>query len=152
MDVDLTKLDENVAEQLAVQLLTQFEDARQEMDRQERRAAGIRKMIDGLIELFPAVEDLLPEDFEDDREPRPRGAEAVRRVLEEHKGSWFLVGAIVQMLAQRDWLPNSTKPANAVRTALERLVESATIEKSRTDGGAVIYMFPNPPAYDEEPF
>lgn len=157
MDVDdLADLNEEAAQRLVTRLLAQFEATRQETERLRRRAIGIHKMIEGVVEMFPAAEDLLPEDFDDDAEPRPRGAQAVERVLGEHPGSRFAVSNVVELLRERGWMPNSTNPSNAVRTALERLVEAGIIEKTRlAEGGPVMYGYPKPkPAYDygEEPF
>lgn len=157
MDLDLTKLSDDAAKGLVVELLTQLEDSRQAVERSQRQAVGIRKMIDGLVEMFPALEDLLPEDLDDEEDPRPRGAEAVRRILADRKGNWFAVPAIVDILDRNNWMPESSNPANAVRTALERLVEREVIEKGRSTEGVVIYRHPQPPpprvgGYDEEPF
>lgn len=152
--MDLAQLDDDAAETLVAQLVAQLTATRAEEDRLQRRAVGIRKMIDGLVEMFPATEDLLPENLDDDEEPRPRGAEAVRRALDEHAGEWYAVPHVADLLARRGWLPNSSKPSNAVRTALERLVEQGDIEKGRSTEGIVIYRRPEPPKYDtgEEPF
>lgn len=156
MDLDLSTLTEENAAVLVGQLLGEVDEARKAMEGAQRREAAARKIIDGLIELFPSAEDWLPEDFEDDGAPRPRGAEAVRRVLVEMgEGRWCTVPAIVGMLDARDWLPKSSNPANAVRSALERLVEDGRIEKSKTtDSGTVVYRFPERKGYEEgeEPF
>jgi len=156
MEIDLTNLDDSGAIPVLTQLLDQLSKARREVERSERLAAGIRKMIDGLVEMFPATEDVLPEDLDDDEEPRPRGAEAVRRVLAENLGEWYPVPLIVVMLQRHNWTPNSSKPANAVRTALGRLVENGAIEKSHAADGSVIYRHPKPALknydYGEEPF
>lgn len=156
MDLDLTALDESEAATLALRLLSQFEEAREVTRASERRAAGIRKMIYGLVEMFPAIEDLLPEDLDDEDRPRPRGAEAVLRVLEDDAGTWFTVSSVVAMLSRKGWLPDSSNPPNAVRTALERLVDRKAISKSRSTDENVIYSVKPPPAYvgggDEEPF
>lgn len=156
MQLDLGSLsNEGTAAEMAKQLLTQLEDARHSVELSQRRAVGFRKMLDGLIEMFPALEDLLPEDLDGEEQPRPRGAEAVRRALAESPGDWYAVPAIVMMLQRHDWLPESSNPANAVRTAAERCVEDGRIEKGRSQDGAVIYRFAAPPTYaasDEEPF
>jgi hypothetical protein len=154
MNLDLAQLNQDDAKGLVAQLLAQLAEAREAVERSERRATGIRKMVDGLVEMFPALEDLLPEDLDNDEEPRPRGAEAVRRVLADRQGDWFTVTHIVGLLDKQNWMPNSSNPANAVRTALERLVDTGGIEKNRSTTGAVIYRYLLPPSPDdqEEPF
>lgn len=155
MDLDLASLEQEDALTVVVQLLDQLATARDEVERMERRAAGIRKVIDGLVEMFPAAEDLLPEDLDPEEDPRPRGAEAVRRVLSSHPGTWHTVSSIVNMLDQLDWTPKSSNPSNAVRTALERLHDSAAIEKGRSDRGQVTYRLPKAETtydYEGEPF
>lgn len=152
MTFNLSDLTDEAARETVEQLLIQLDHTRRAVELQQRRAAGIRKLIDGLVEMVPALEDLLPEDLDDDEEPRPRGAEAVRRILVDKAGVWCAVAGVVDMLDRKGWTPQSTNPANAVRTALERLVEAKTIEKSRSTEGAVIYRHPKSGGYDEEPF
>lgn len=160
MNFDLASLDGNGATRLTRELLAQWDDANRAVDREQRRAIGIRKMIDGLVEMFPAVEDILPEDLDDEDEPRPRGSAAVQRVLAESPSDWFTVPSVVSLLDRRGWAPNSSNPANAVRSALERLVETGGVEKIRSTAGQVIYRHPggandqaNPFApVEEEPF
>ncbi len=153
MDLDFERLNEKQAEELGRELLAQLLDTRNAVERLQRREVGIRKVLDGVIEMFPAVEDLLPEDLDDDNEPRPRGAEAVRRVLAGDPDTWYTVTAVVGALRMREWLPNSSNPSNAVRTALERLVDSKKVRKDRTDKGLVVYRHLEGPTYDdEEPF
>lgn len=155
MEVDLNNLDEENAMAAVILLVDQLDKARAEAERSQRRVAGLRKMIDALVEMFPAAEDVLPEALDDDEEPRPRGAEAIRRVLAEREGHWYTVAGVVDALEKRDWLPNSSNPANAVRTALERLVEAKVLRKGRSAQGSVVYSYSKPaPDYDygEEPF
>jgi hypothetical protein len=147
-----------------------------------RRASGLQKIISGYVEMFPELED------EDDRTVRfvtaraseaeaapqtgnaPKGAEAVRLILQDHPNVEFYVSELVEMLRERGWLPESDNPANAVRTALERLHGSSEndISKQRYTNGKVKYMYdrdrdrdrdPDPPPVsygagheDEEPF
>ena len=151
MELDLGKLDEDSAAVAVVALLAELATARTNMESWQRRAAGLRKMIDGLVEMYPSTEDELPDDLDEDEAPRPRGAEAVRRVLEMNVGKWYPVSAIVHLLGQQGWLPASSNPSNAVRTAAERLVELDAIKKDRSVKGEVIYQFAT--IYgDEEPF
>lgn len=161
--VDLTTMSEDEAILLAARLVGQLGESREEVDRAQRRAVGIRKMIDALVEMFPAVEDVLPDDLDPD-EVRPRGAEAVYRVLADRMGKWWRVESIVEFLEEEEWLPDSANPAKAVRSALERGVTAGDLEKGRSkDGGLVIYRVPPPKpptppkagpggGFDEEPF
>ncbi len=157
MDFKISALDEDGATRLTHELLAQWEDANRAVEREQRKAIGIRKIIDGLVEMFPAVEDVLPEDLDNEDEPRPRGSAAVQRVLAERADVWFTVPAVVDMLSRQGWAPNSSNPANAVRTALERLVEGGEVEKARSTKGQVIYRHPGVPEnpfadLEEEPF
>jgi hypothetical protein len=150
MRLDLSDLDEERATELVTQLLGQLLEARETVEQFERRAAGIRRMISGLVEMFPALEDLLPEDIDPEDEPRPRGTDAVRRVLSDDAGKWYGVTGVVHLLEQRGWVPESSNPSNAVRTALERAVEAGYVKKGRSTEGGVIYSVN--PYDDEEPF
>jgi len=91
----------------------------------------------------------------------PKGAEAVRLILQESPNEWFFVSELVQALKARNWLPDSDNPANAVRTTLERLFNTpdSDVKKSRDINDKVIYSYrpddapAEPPSYnDEEPF
>ncbi|MBV9920250.1 MAG: hypothetical protein JOY78_05250 [Pseudonocardia sp.] len=155
--VDLAALTDETSVDAVLELLVQLEEAQQLHEAAGRRVGGIRKMIEAVVEVFPVAEDVLPEDFDGDEEPRPRGAEAVRRVLQDNEGKWYGVPAVVNMLERRDWMPRSSNPANAVRSALQRLYDAGTVEKGKSAaGGGVIYMFPatGGGGYndDEEPF
>ncbi|CAN5752130.1 hypothetical protein BH24ACT4_BH24ACT4_14400 [soil metagenome] len=153
MDADLTSLNESSASSVVQQLLDELAGARDAVERYQRQAVGLRKVIDGLVEMYPAVEDLLPEDLDDDDQPRPRGAEAVRRAMTDSGETWLTVQSVADMLDQRGWSPESSNPVNAVRTALERLVGRGEIEKARSTDGLVIYQRPRPANdMDEEPF
>jgi hypothetical protein len=152
MDLDLANLNEQRATEFVRELLNQLVEARGAVEQFERRAAGVRRIISGLVEMFPALEDLLPEDIDPDEGTRPRGMEAIRRVLDEKRGDWFAVGGVVHLLKGEGWLPESSNPANAVRTALERAVEAGVAVKGRTVGGGVIYRSTQEPYPDEEPF
>lgn len=146
MQVDLTRIQEPEAHEIVHQLVRELRSARDAVTAAERRVSGLRKMIDALCELYPAVEDGLPDDLDDEEQPRPRGAEAVRRVLAASRGNGFTVQGLVELLAMRGWLPDSPVPANAVRTSAERLVERGDVRKIRSDSGTVSYMMPAPSA------
>lgn len=151
MTPDLSNLNDDQAMMLGSQLLVQLEEAKVEVERAQRRATGLRKVLDGLMEMFPAIEDMLPEDLDGEEDFRPRGAVAVNRVLEAAPTLWFSVDAVLRELQNRRWEPESSHPSNAVRSALERLVEGEIIEKSRSKEGVVVYKVKTP-NFDEEPF
>ena len=157
------EMSEEQAATSIAELLRQLSDARHTVEAGQRRVAGIRKVIDGIVEIFPALEDLLPEDLDETETPHPRGSDAVWRVMSAPGAStrWLTVNAVVNLLAERDWMPRSSNPANAVRTALERLHESGAIEKTRSTESQVIYRWTPPVTdsggnnydnYGEEPF
>ena len=135
-----------VATERLTALVEQLVAARDAVTTAQRRVAAISKMIEAHVELYPALEDLLPQDF-DAEEPRPRGAEAVFEVLPRE---WRTVPGVLALLENRGWAPVSVNPANAVRTALERLVAAKRIEKARSTQNEVIYRKPD--IDDEEPF
>ena len=127
---------------------------------------GLTKIINGYVEMFPELARLVDRDALSaplDHDETPRGAEAVRIILQDQPNVPWLVSELVNALDSRGWLPESTNPANAVRTALERLVaapESDVVKGTRS--GKVIYSYEpdritDPPPYyrgndDEEPF
>ncbi len=152
MHFDLANLDEKRATELVAELLDTLLEARDAVEQSQRRAAGVRRMISGLLEMFPALEDMLPEDIDPEEEARPRGTAAVRRVLDDQPGDWFAVAGVVELLLRRGWLPESSNPANAVRTALERAVEAGLVKKARATRGGVIYSSVEEPSDDEMPF
>ena len=139
-----------------------------------RNAAAVSKIISGYVEMFPELGALVEADDLADQEGTdensPKGAEAVRLILHEEPNHWFYVSDLVENLRNRGWLPDSDNPANAVRTALERLINTpdSDVKKGRK-ASKVVYSyrpddFPRlpqtgpplptpPPSYDdEEPF
>lgn len=132
-----------------------------------REALALRKIIAGYIDMFSELQNVIDADVAtflpaaDDTSPK--GAEAVRLILHKSPNEVFYVSDLVTELRGRGWLPESDNPANAVRTALERLVSTpeADVEKIRYTSGKVGYQYApdrdrepyeGPPAYDEEPF
>jgi hypothetical protein len=128
-----------------------------------RKISAIQKIVAGLLEMFPELAGEFDLETEFKADGVPRGAEAVRIVLQESPNEWFYVSALVDELRARGWLPESENPANAVRAALERLIATpgSDVKKGR-DGmqNKVAYSYrpddappdPEPPRYDEEPF
>jgi hypothetical protein len=76
----------------------------------------------------------------------PRGAEAVLRVLQVNENASFSVAQMVAALESRGWLPESEggDPANAVRTALERVLNRNPGVKKLRKAGAVAYRYNEP--------
>jgi len=116
-------------------------------------------IIQGILKRFPdlAVEEKAWEDLWETQTERPRGAQAVLSVLQVDENQWYTVVKMVDVLAERGWLPpESENPANAVRAALERLVaaKDSDVEKGKTTSGTVMYRYhePEEPSYDDEPF
>ena len=87
-------------------------------------------------------------------------------MLQVAENQWFTVMQMVEALDERNWLPDSQNPPNAVRAALERLVTAndSHVEKGKYNNGTVIYRYhdeaiqahsPKPVSgygFDEEPF
>jgi hypothetical protein len=161
------------AEEQVKTIGSQLVVAQMQVETLTRTVAGLRKILDAYVEMFPELlpfvegmtQGISPADDEDGR---PRGAEAVRLILQESPNEWFRVSELVGLLRDRGWLPESENPANAVRTALERLVssidESDVVRGKYTTGprsGAVVYKY-DPDrdrtektggyGFDEEPF
>jgi hypothetical protein len=121
-------------------------------------------IIQGIVRRFPELQDSATDwaTFEPpDPVERPRGSEAVLQILQVAENMWFSISELVAALDERELLPASANPANAVRTAVERLVaaEDSNVEKGRRKNGTVAYRYhepeppPAPPGYgDEEPF
>jgi len=57
-------------------------------------------------------------------EGRPRGAEAVERLLVEERGRWIKAQDLAARQIERGWAPVSGDPVSAVRAAANRLVAS----------------------------
>lgn len=163
-------MDEAEAKVAAVQLLAELRGAMVTREDSDRLITGLRKLVEGYIELYPVLETLVePGDFDDDDDfggpSRPRGMDAALAVLRANPGKWYPVSSVVELLESRGWSPRSSNPRNAVRAALERLVENKQVERNKDrNSGAVIYRVPPvvppkaPPArggeygFDEEPF
>jgi len=142
----------------------------------ENEATGLANIVRAYVDTFPTLESLLGNSsVPGPGGEAPRGAEAVRLILQAEPDREWFVSELVNELRERDWLPDSDNPANAVRTALERLISSETsdIRKSRTPYNKVVYSYspdyepdaPNEPTaandtpgspqtydYGEEPF
>jgi hypothetical protein len=154
------------AELLICRLVGELREQRLLAEKASRQAAALNKIIAGYLEMFPALGSLVDDDallhLEYTDDDAPKGAEAVRIILQESPDQWFYVSRLVQELRERGWLPDSDNPANAVRTALERLINTSDsdVKKGRDSNNRVVYSYrpddapPLPPAGydDEEPF
>jgi hypothetical protein len=126
-------------------------DARTQIRSARTTLESCRLIIQGIVKRYPELEseDLGADDGEWELEDeRPTGMEAVYRILLASEGSKFSVRGMVAELKSRGWTPNSATPANAVRTALERLRASpaTAVSKGTNSDGTVVYW------YGEEPF
>jgi hypothetical protein len=136
-----------------------------------RKSAGLQTIIRGYVEMFPELAELAEVDLvlePDTSDGVPRGSSAVRLVLHDSPGAWVLVSEVLNEVRRRGWVPDSDNPANAIRTALERLTatENSDVHKGKQDNNVVYGYFPDgPPKYsknstrpsdpvygDEEPF
>jgi hypothetical protein len=107
----------------------------------QRNAVAARAIVSGYVEMYPDLRPQVERIFGGElaalerlvaateaEKVRPRGAEAVSLILQEKPGEQFAVSELVKGLRDRGWLPESENPANAVRTALERLVADSTAD------------------------
>jgi hypothetical protein len=130
---------------------------RAEVQRLERRLDVLRRLIDGYVELFPELAQAVgqrpsvPTNITSapptlPAEERPKGQEAVRRILEDSERRAFTVPEVVEELRKRGWLPPSEDPSAAVRAALTRLTSTHPhgYQKGRHQG-TVIYGYRLPP-------
>ncbi len=112
----------------------------------QRRAAALDKLVEGYLELFPGLAEPDPNGTADSgAEKAPRGQDAVLKVMEsiESKGRYWTLAAMVDALTKHGWLPESKgKPANAIRTALDRLAErDDRVHKGRGSTGTVVWYW-----------
>jgi hypothetical protein len=169
------------ARAVVTQLVDDWLNTRHVAAKAARDASALEKIIGGYVEMFPELKPLAEAvAYCDDNgrlyeigtsESAPRGAEAVRRVLQEQPNYWWYISELVEALKKRGWLPESDNPANAVRTACERLLSSEGSDVHKAQGmptkkiaysyrpddepwnGEITY-FNDAPSYDpdEEPF
>ncbi|MEY2588816.1 MAG: hypothetical protein QOJ67_800 [Acidimicrobiaceae bacterium] len=150
MDVDEAELlvKKHVADLISARLTAQTAT---------KRATALEKVVAGYVELFPELKPLATEAqvelflrLDQDDDHTPKGAEAVRRLMQERPNFWWYISELVTALRERDWLPESDNPANAVRTACERLLNSddSDLHKGRSYAGKVAYSY----RPDDEPW
>lgn len=120
---------EDWARQQIEGLLPRLEMAKAQAAEAERKIAGIREIIRGVLIMYPELAEEVPDDpYLTEQQMAPKGADAIRLILRE-VGGQFTVSMMVDDLRSRHWLPASDNPANPVRTALERLVVAGEVHK-----------------------
>jgi hypothetical protein len=141
-------------------LVAEWVVAQETASRAGKSAAALSQIITGYVDMYPKLRETAEVLYFDSdggqheaiRSPdAPRGAEAVRVVLQETPNSWWYITELVTRLRSRGWLPESDNPANAVRTACERLLatEGSDVHKGRgMSTGRVIYSY----RPDDEPW
>jgi hypothetical protein len=104
----------------------------------ERRCDALRKIIDGIVELFPDIDEPTGAQAPGGTVKTP---EAVRRILMETPRKWFTVKAMMRELEERDLVPESDNPLAVVRTALTRIVTEPGFRKDTGSTGAITYSY-----------
>jgi hypothetical protein len=165
------------ARDLLVRLRQDYLEALKAVQEGQATIESTRLILQGLLRRFPDLDTELGDDAPNISEIPEGGidigpgtvAQGVRTILQENSGEWYRVSEMVNSLRGRGWLPQSENPANAVRTALERLAasEDSDVQKGRMKrDNAVGYVYdpdynPEPPpntslgsgyGFDEEPF
>ncbi|MCA1702848.1 MAG: hypothetical protein LC808_06080 [Actinobacteria bacterium] len=158
-------MERHEAERILASLRVELDTTEATVRSATQRAGALRKLIEGYVELFPDLatdSTVSPASVEAEssvgqptlvqRDPRPRGQEAIRQVMQKAVGKWWTVSSLVRELEQRGWLPDSEIPASAVRTAVERLVSTdPNVHKDKGRTGAVTYSFrPFAPPHEVE--
>jgi hypothetical protein len=117
------------------------DDVREATDRRstaEQRVEALSRIVSGFQILASATVEPQRERLPDlpisgvaavTDEDRPRGQEAVRRIMQESPRAWRQI-EIIQEVQRRGWIDVSARqPAAAVRVATRRLMEAGVIEK-----------------------
>ena len=132
------------ARELAKQLTEEIELANRKANQYIERAQGANDVLSGLLRMFPDLdEDIKDRNRTEPGVDRPRGQEAVRRIMVDAPGKWWTVKDLVRELSTRGWQPDARNPMTAVRAAAERVVTGDTaFKKSRGDRSvAATYSF-----------
>jgi hypothetical protein len=124
----------------------EYVETQDEIRKQRSRLDGIIEVRRGLLRMFPDLrEETAPDPGADVEMDRPKGAEAVKWILEHTAGKWFSVPMVHRELEVREWVPGgSDKPMNATRAALDRLVTSDPqhFKKDRGEkSGKAVYAY-----------
>ena len=126
---------------MTADLIARLPEMEREAQEHERKAKGLRMIIDGVRALNGDAERLFGA-APVDRAPRtnqyrpedgPRGRAAVRQIVSERPGTWR-VGEIKRQIQLRGW-PSST---TGVEVAIKRMVEAGEAQRVRKG----VYRFP----------
>jgi hypothetical protein len=131
------------------QLIIERNEARAEVVAARRRVMGFEMAISGYMQLFPELRRLLSQDEGDSDttvsiSDHPRGQAAITEILEslEYRGKYWTVKQMTEELQKRGWEPDSERPANSVRVALSRLVDSnPRITRGPGEHGNVVFYY-----------
>ncbi len=128
------------------QAIADMEHAEEDWVTAKARMEGMRQVARGILTAFPELRQHLTDcervELRLDDSLRPRGSAAVKEILESRPNQALTVAEIVADLDERGWLPASDNPSNAVRVALERLVDGRRFFKRQgDDGNPVRYYF-----------
>jgi hypothetical protein len=135
----MTAMDRNQAREMLAMLTADLAGV-------ERRGNALKKLIEGLTDLYPElIEDVgdKPADAGIAKD-RLRGMDAVLRVLRETQGKWFTVKLMTNELQRHGWEPDSEDPESVVRTTLARAhrMHPDRIHKGRGEKtGQVTYAY-----------
>jgi hypothetical protein len=111
-------------------------DLRAKAAMEHRRLESLNQLIDDYIGLFPDLATTTTT-----TPHRPRGQEAVRRVLMASPGVWFSISSMVAELRNRGWLPDSDEPGGAVRASLMRVAAHKDFEKEHHKKVGVVFAY-----------
>jgi hypothetical protein len=109
-----------------------IKDLRAELDASERRMKALKSAIEGLT----ALEELEARLATSPKRDTPGTSSAVLRILEESKEP-LTDTEIIDVMKDREWLPKSKDPLNALRATLSRLSSQGLIERT----GRQTYIF-----------
>lgn len=147
-------VDEDALARMLQQLQGELSGAESELIRLQNRVGWLRQAVSGIKGLLgqTAPESTVkPAAIETPAPPgpvqvssvpasdRPKGAEAVRRVLAETAGRGWTVQEMTAELERRGWTPDSKSPADAVRTAMVRAWR-ASEGKVQRQGSRFVYQ------------
>ena len=140
-------MEQNQARDILRSLRSELAEANAVVAAAQRRVATLEKLVAGYVELFPDLADPEPGEVGEPpvEERHPRGQDAVLKVMQsiEHKNAYWTVPKMVAELDRRGWQPETKgNPANAVRTALDRLAErDERVKKGRGGHGHVVWYW-----------
>jgi hypothetical protein len=164
----ILSMDREYAQELLDKARRDFQDAQVELEGAQATIDSTRLIVQGILRRFPDLvgdESWWWEYVPPEPADRPRGSEAVLQVLKVHEEQCFWIPGLVEALQELELLPDSANPANAVRTAVERLVADpeSGVKKGR-DRRSVFYWYSDANeevvdtssqggyGFDEEPF